>query len=292
MTKTGADHEESPNQPRESAQPVAGVPATDGTTDGTGQSADQPNGQETREVDTRKPLTSAHEDYLKAVYVLQSQGQEVTNSALANHLSVSPASATNMVKKLADLNLLHYEPYQSIHLTAAGERVALEVLRHHRLLELYLHQELKLPWDQVHAEAEKLEHVISEALEDAIAVALGHPQVDPHGDPIPSKKGKIDTIHGLLLSEAELNRPYRLARVLMQEEDRLRYLGALGLFPNAVVTLLERAPFDGPLLIDVNGVHHALAHEMAKLLLVSDPVAEPDATDISDTDISDTEISG
>jgi DtxR family transcriptional regulator, Mn-dependent transcriptional regulator len=136
----------------------------------------------------RKTLTSAHEDYLKAVYILQSQGVNVTNSALANQLSVSPASATNMVKKLADLNLIHYEPYQSIHLTQAGEQVALEVLRHHRLLELYLHQELKLPWDQVHAEAEKLEHVISEALEDAIAAALGHPDVDPHGDPIPSKK--------------------------------------------------------------------------------------------------------
>ena len=113
----------------------------------------------------QKTLTTAHEDYLKAVYLLRSQGEKVTNSALSSHLAVSPASATNMVKKLADLRLVKYEPYQSIMLTDAGERVALEVLRHHRLLELYLHQELKLPWDQVHAEAERLEHVISEALE-------------------------------------------------------------------------------------------------------------------------------
>lgn len=217
----------------------------------------------------RKKLTSAHEDYLKAIYVLKSRVPEVTNSALAQHLSVSPASATNMVKKLAGLNLVEYERYQSISLTPAGEKVALEVLRHHRLLELYLHQELKLPWDQVHAEAERLEHVISEALEDAIAVALGNPMVDPHGDPIPTKKGQIEKVSGLPLSSAELNRPYRLVRVLMQDDDRLRYLGSLGLYPNVQIVLLERAPFDGPLLIDVEGAHHALAHEMAKFLIVS-----------------------
>jgi DtxR family transcriptional regulator, Mn-dependent transcriptional regulator len=216
----------------------------------------------------RKTLTQAHEDYLKAVYLLQSKGQEVTNSALASQLEVSPASATNMVKKLADLDLVAYAPYQSITLTEAGERVALEVLRHHRLIELYLHQKLKLPWDQVHAEAERLEHVISEALEDAMAVALGNPLVDPHGDPIPTKKGQIDQVEGQPLSSADLHIAYRLVRVLMQDEDRLRYLGTLGLYPNAQVTLLERAPFEGPLLIDVDGAHHALAHEMAKFLLV------------------------
>jgi DtxR family Mn-dependent transcriptional regulator len=223
----------------------------------------------TNTANRRKQLTSAHEDYLKAIYLLKSQSTEVTNSALAQHLAVSPASATNMVKKLAGLNLVEYERYQSISLTPAGEKVALEVLRHHRLLELYLHQELKLPWDQVHAEAERLEHVISEALEDAIAVALGNPLVDPHGDPIPTKKGQIENVVGTPLSSATLNQPYRLVRVLMQDEERLRYLGSLGLYPNVQITLLERAPFDGPLLIDVEGAHHALAHEMAKLLIVS-----------------------
>jgi DtxR family Mn-dependent transcriptional regulator len=217
----------------------------------------------------RKKLTSAHEDYLKAIYVLKSQVPEVTNSALAHHLDVSPASATNMVKKLAGLNLVEYERYQSISLTPAGERVALEVLRHHRLVELYLHQELKLPWDQVHAEAERLEHVISETLEDAIAVALGNPMVDPHGDPIPTKKGQIEKVAGRPLINVELEQPYRLVRVLVQDEDRLRYLGSLGLYPNVQITLLERAPFDGPLLIDVDGAHHALAHEMAKFLVVA-----------------------
>jgi len=223
----------------------------------------------TSPVDSKKILTSAHEDYLKAIYLLMAEGQKVNNSALANELEVSPASTTNMVKKLAELALVEYEPYQSITLTEAGRQVALEVLRHHRLLELYLHQKLNLPWDQIHAEADRLEHVISEALEDAIAAALGNPTIDPHGDPIPSKDGHVETISGIPLSAAELNQPYRLVRVLVQDPDRLNYLGSMGLYPNATVALLKRAPFAGPLLIDVNGDHHALAHDMAELLLIT-----------------------
>lgn len=215
-----------------------------------------------------KTLTSAHEDYIKAVYLLDAQGVAVTNSALANHLGVSPASATNMIKKLSELKLVDYEPYQSVSLTPAGERVALEVLRHHRLLELYLHQELSLPWDQVHAEAERLEHVISEALEDAIAVALGNPLVDPHGDPIPTKKGKVEDVTGQLLSSGEAESSYRLIRVLVQDEERLRYLGGLGIYPNVKISVLEKSPFNGPLLIDIDGEHHALAYDMAASLLV------------------------
>jgi DtxR family Mn-dependent transcriptional regulator len=223
----------------------------------------------TSPVDSKKILTSAHEDYLKAIYLLMAEGQKVNNSALANELEVSPASTTNMVKKLAELELVKYEPYQSITLTEAGRQVALEVLRHHRLLELYLHQKLNLPWDQIHAEADRLEHVISEALEDAIAAALGNPTIDPHGDPIPSKDGYVETITGVPLSAAELDLPYRLVRVLLQDADRLNYLGSLGLYPNATVILLKRAPFAGPLLININGDHHALAHDMAELLLVT-----------------------
>jgi DtxR family transcriptional regulator, Mn-dependent transcriptional regulator len=225
---------------------------------------------------TKKILTAAHEDYLKAIYTLNAGGIEVSNSALANYLEVSPASATNMVKKLAELDLVTYTPYQSATLTTTGERIALEVLRHHRLIELYLHEKLKLPWDQVHAEAERLEHVISEVLEDAMAAALNDPTIDPHGDPIPSKDGRIEKVEGAPLSIAELNHPYRIVRVLAQDPERLSYLGALGLYPNAAVTLLKRAPFSGPLLIDVAGEHHALAHDMAESLLVAldEPVVE------------------
>jgi DtxR family transcriptional regulator, Mn-dependent transcriptional regulator len=220
------------------------------------------------EPPTSKLITPAHEDYLKAIYTLANNSVEVSNSALANQLGVTPASATNMVKKLADLGLVTYEPYQSIELTKSGQKVALEVLRHHRLLELYLHDKLNLSWDQVHAEAEKLEHVLSETLEDAMAAALGNPTVDPHGDPIPTKDGHIDDVAGILLSEGELNRVYRITRVRVQDSDRLVYLGTMGLYPNARVTLLSRAPFSGPLLIEVDGEHHALAHDMAELLVV------------------------
>ncbi len=227
------------------------------------------------ELESKKTLSSAHEDYLKAIYMLMAEGNKVNNSALANYLEVSPASATNMVKKLAELDLVAYEPYQSIMLTEAGTRVALEVLRHHRLLELYLHQKLNLSWDLVHAEAEKLEHVLSETLEDAIAAALGYPTIDPHGDPIPTKDGHVEDIVATPLSNAELDEPQRLMRVLVQDAERLNYLSSLGLYLNATVTLLKRAPFSGPLLIDVNGEHHALAHNMAELLLVSPQDASP-----------------
>jgi DtxR family Mn-dependent transcriptional regulator len=216
-----------------------------------------------------KLITPAHEDYLKAIYTLANSGQEVSNSALANHLGVTPASTTNMVRKLADLGLVTYEPYQSIALTKSGQQVALEVLRHHRLLELYLHDKLNLSWDQVHAEAEKLEHVLSETLEDAMAAALGNPTVDPHGDPIPTKDGHVQAIDGILLSGAEMNRSYRIVRVLVQDSDRLVYLGTMGLYPNAEVTVLSRAPFLGPLLIEVDDEHFALAHDMAEFLVVA-----------------------
>lgn len=216
-----------------------------------------------------KLLTPAHEDYLKAIYSLGALGESVSNSALANHLGVAPASATNMVKKLADLGLVEYARYQDIALTPDGEKVALEVLRHHRLLELYLHDKLNLPWDQVHDEAERLEHVISEALEDAISSALNDPRIDPHGDPIPTKDGKIDAIDGIPLSRAEIALPYRVQRVLLQDADRLVYLGALGLYPNATVTVLKRAPFAGPLLVAVDGEHHALAYDLAEVLVVA-----------------------
>jgi DtxR family Mn-dependent transcriptional regulator len=225
-------------------------------------------------LSTKKFLTPAHEDYLKAIYTLKAGGNEVSNSALASYLSVSPASATNMVKKLAELSLVEYTPYQSVTLTPTGERMALEVLRHHRLVELYLHEKLNLPWDQIHAEADRLEHVISEVLEDAMAAALNDPTIDPHGDPIPSKDGQISKVEGAPLSIAELNRPYRVVRVLVQDPERLSYLGGLGLYPQAMITLLKRAPFSGPLLIDVAGEHHALAHEMAEQVVVA-PAGQP-----------------
>ncbi len=220
------------------------------------------------ETHTKSPLSSAHEDYLKAIYQLSGDGETVTNSALAAHLGVTPASATNMVKKLAELGLVEHEPYQGTRLTPVGRQVALEVLRHHRLLELFLHKALNIPWDQVHAEAEKLEHVISEDLEEAIAAALDHPTVDPHGDPIPSRDGQMDSRPTIPLSAAQVGAPYRLVRVRTQEPEELAYLGELGLYPGKRVQIQERAPACGPLLVLVDDAPHALAWEMAERLLV------------------------
>lgn len=221
-----------------------------------------------RPPDDDRILTPAHEDYVKAIYMLRSRGVEVTNSALASHLKVAPASATNMVKKLGELGLVTYEPYQTIQLTQAGELVALEVLRHHRLLELYLHDKLNLPWDRVHDEAERLEHVLSEVLEDAIAAALGNPTFDPHGDPIPTKDGRVENVEGVPLNMAELKQPYTVVRVLLQDSERLVYLGSKQLYPNAQVTVLKREPFDGPLIIEVGSEYHTLDNSLAQYIIV------------------------
>lgn len=229
----------------------------------------------------QRPLTPAHEDYLKTIYILSNRGEKVTNSALASQLDVAPASATNMIKKLANLRLVEYSPYQSIQLTESGEKIALEVLRHHRLIELYLHEVLNIPLEQVHDEAEKLEHVLSESVEKAMADALGNPTIDPHGDPIPTMDGHVAVVEGFPLPEADVGQSYRLVRVLIQDQERLGYLGKLGLHPNAELRLLERAPFNGPLLIDVNGEHSALAHDLAQMLIVTEKGSHRDEPHIN-----------
>ena len=224
------------------------------------------------------PLTPAHEDYLKAIYVLDAEGARVTNSALADYLSVTPASATNMVKRLAELNLVEYAPYQQTTLTEAGRLIALEVLRHHRLIELYLHKALGIPWDRVHEEAEKLEHVLSESVEDAMARALGNPTVDPHGDPIPSKAGHVAQTSGLSLLDAEADVPYRLVRVLFQDQERLHHLGTLGLYLNAEVVIRSHAApkTEESLAIEVNGEPQQIARETARALLIQ-PLEKPNS---------------
>lgn len=214
-------------------------------------------------------ITPVHQDYLKAIYLLDSRGEVASNSAIAEAIGVAPASATSMVKRLADMGLIAYEPYQGVQLTDEGERIALEMVRHHRLIELFLHEILDIPWDKVHAEAEKLEHAISEELEDAIARKLGYPQFDPHGDPIPGRDGSRAPVSLVSLATVPLNQPARLARVRTQEGERLRYLGSLGLYPGAQLVVLERAPFEGPVTIFVEGQNHALAHDMASLLYVT-----------------------
>jgi DtxR family Mn-dependent transcriptional regulator len=217
------------------------------------------------------------EDYLKAIYKLQERGEQVPTSMLADYLGVAPASVTNMCKKLAELKLLDYEPYQGVRFTKAGQKLALEIVRHHRLIELYLAEALGVPWDQVHAEAEKLEHVISEDLEDRMAAALGDPQFDPHGAPIPSRAGDVFHHNSGNLAEREAGDKLRIVEVDDNDPELLRYLGELGLYPGTEITLLACAPFDGPLTLHINDKEYNLGYRAAKSILVV-PQDEPDET--------------
>jgi DtxR family Mn-dependent transcriptional regulator len=213
-------------------------------------------------------ITQAIEDYLKTIYLL-GQGGEVATSAIALRLKVSPPSVTGMVKKLAEMKLLRYTRYQGVELTPAGEKIALEVVRHHRLLELYLQEALGYPWDKVHEEAEKLEHVISEEFEDRIAEALGWPETDPHGHPIPTKDGVLPAVAVRELLAVETGQSATVRQVSDGDPGMLRYLASLGFFPGATVQVLEKAPFEGPLRVRVGEAEHAVGRELARHVLVS-----------------------
>lgn len=211
------------------------------------------------------------EDYLKAIYKLESNldGKGVPTSRLAKEMNVSNASVTNMVKRLSGLGMVTYESYYGSRLTEAGRKIALEMIRHHRLLELYLAEMLGYSWDQVHDEAEKLEHHISEQFEDKISELLNDPKFDPHGDPIPTKDGLMPKLGLKALSSVDENRPYVVKRVKNQTPDLLRYLDDYGLTPGAVVTIIKKEPFDGPLELDVDGKKITLGYKIAMDILVS-----------------------
>lgn len=208
-------------------------------------------------------VTHAMEDYLKAVYRLREGGAQVTTQRLAEELGVTGPSVTNMIKRLHDLRLLRHSRYRGVELTEAGAKVALEILRHHRLLELYLAETLGMPWDQVHAEAERLEHHLSDQLEARMDSVLGFPTHDPHGDPIPSREGTIDRVPGVLLIDLHAGQQGTVTRVSDRDPEQLRYLGGLGLYPGVTVVVLEQLPFEGPIRIAVNDVEHVIGRPLA-----------------------------
>lgn len=212
------------------------------------------------------PLTQAIQDYLKGIYELQEDMGKVSTNALAEKLGVKPASVTGMISKLAEdrPRLVDYEKHQGVTLTPAGRKIALEVIRHHRLLELYLQQALGYSWDQVHAEAEKLEHVISEDFEDRIAALLGNPDRDPHGDPIPAKDGTITAPGGQPLTDLTAGQKARVARVRDSDPALLRYLAEIGIVPDALIVIANKAPFDGPLHVRVGSKSDSPAHALGK----------------------------
>jgi len=208
-------------------------------------------------------LSRATQDYLKAIYALDAAGVRVTTSALADRMDVSAPSATAMMKRLAELGLAERLPYRGVALTEAGRRGALEVLRHHRLLERYLVDTLGLPLDEVHAEADRLEHALSEELEARIDEALGFPTHDPHGDPIPDRDLKVATSPGRALLDLSPGDRATVSRVPDHNADVLRYLDELALIPGEPVELTAIAPFGGPLSVRTGTGEHAIARELA-----------------------------
>ena len=213
--------------------------------------------------------STAVQDYAKAIYSLQGRAAEpVPTSAIADRLGVSAPSASAMVKRLAALGMVEHEPYRGVELTPAGEKVALEVIRHHRLIELYLAEALGMPWDRVHEEAEVLEHAISPELSELIAAKLGNPTRDPHGDPIPTLEGEIEERPTRSLADLEPGERGTFTRVSDSDPDMLRYLSERGIAPGVELTLVEREPFEGPLTVLSGESRHALGVGLARAMRV------------------------
>ncbi len=221
-------------------------------------------------------ISESVQDYLKAIYKLsnspdteQSGDGSVTTSLLAERMQVSAASATNMIKKLAEMRLLRHRPYQGVRLTGAGEKMALEIIRHHRLLELYLAQALGYGWDRVDAEAERLEHAISEDFEDHIDRAMGYPTVGAHGEPIPSKEGIIAVHDYQRLSDIESGQVVCISQVSDRSPELLRYLDEKGLHLGTELEVRDKAPFSGSMLIAIRECEHHLGLEVADQIFVA-----------------------
>jgi DtxR family Mn-dependent transcriptional regulator len=213
--------------------------------------------------------SEAVEDYAKAIYALAARtGEPVSTTALAERLGVSPGSVTAMLKRMGEMKLVRHEPYHGVALTAAGERVALEVIRHHRLIESYLAEALGMPWDRVHEEAEVLEHYISEELEERISDALGDPSRDPHGDPIPSAELDLADEETVSLADLQPGRGATFTRVSDSDPAMLRYLAERGIRPGARLRVTGEQPFGGPLFVEVDGREHALGGALANKMRV------------------------
>jgi DtxR family Mn-dependent transcriptional regulator len=209
------------------------------------------------------------QDYTKAVYALEARADApVSTTELAERLGVTAGSASAMVRKLAELGLVEHEPYRGVRLTDSGRRVALEVLRHHRLLETFLATELGMSWDRVHAEAEVLEHVISEDLEALIAAHLGNPTLDPHGDPIPTAEFAIEERPTHRLDDLPVGAVGRFVRVSDSDPDMLRYLSDQGIAPGSRLEVVARQPFGGPLTARFGEQRHTIGGRLAQAMRV------------------------
>jgi DtxR family Mn-dependent transcriptional regulator len=212
--------------------------------------------------------SSAVEDYAKAIYALEQREGAVSTNSLAERLGVTPGSASGMVKRLGELGLVQHRPYHGVSLTDDGRKVALEVIRHHRLLELYLVKSLGVSWDRVHEEAEVLEHVLSDELEELIAVQLGDPTHDPHGDPIPTRDLRIVEGESESLQELEPGDRATFTRVSDSDPEMLRFLAERGIAPGDKLEVIDKQPFDGPLFVRFGKDVHVLGGGLAKAMRV------------------------
>jgi DtxR family Mn-dependent transcriptional regulator len=209
-------------------------------------------------------VSASIQDYAKAVYALQGRTTgPVSTNDLAERLSVTPGSASGMLRRLSELGLVEHVPYKGVRLTEAGQQVALEVMRHHRLIELFLADALGMPWDRVHDEAEVLEHVLSDELEDLIAAHLGNPKLDPHGDPIPSAQLQIDERDTERLDDLSVGARGRFVRVSDSDPEMLRYLAERGIAPGTRFEVVDRQPFGGPLFVRFEEREHPIGGALA-----------------------------
>ena len=218
-------------------------------------------------------LSQAVEDYLKTIYKLQGT-DTVATTEIAKAMDVSSASVTNMVKRLDQMGLVQYQSYKGVRLTDAGCKIALEIIRHHRLLELYLKEIMGYSWEDLHKEAEHLEHHISEEFENRIDQMLGFPTHDPHGDPIPTRDGKVAAAIDDPLSEAQVGQPLEVKRVSDHDPELLHYLEDMGMLPGARVKILKKEPFDGPISIQIDQSEKTVGFVVAQKVFVEPVAAE------------------
>jgi DtxR family transcriptional regulator, Mn-dependent transcriptional regulator len=222
-------------------------------------------------------LSQSTEDYLKAIYTLEEQSEKkgISTKDIAAAMNVSAASVTNMMKRLSEMGLVKHESYYGVQLTGTGEKVALEIIRHHRLLELYLKEIMGYSWDQVHDEAEKLEHHISEQFEDKIAELLNDPIYDPHGDPIPSKDGMMPEEMAIKpLSEAVKGEEYIIGRVKDQSPELLRYFEEIGIIPGVKISIKKREPLKGPITLKIENREQVIGFDVAQNIFLVDKDAK------------------
>lgn len=222
-------------------------------------------------MDPSQGLSRSVEDYLKAVFALTEQGEAASTSALARSLDVQPASVSGMVKRLAEAGLVEHVPYRGVRLTEQGRGEALGVVRRHRILETYLVERLGYAWEDVHDEAERLEHAASDQLIDRMAVALENPSHDPHGAPIPTSTGEIESVDFATLAEIGTGHEVQIRAVADEDPERLRYLESQGLKPGVLVRVEGSEPFDGPVTVQVEGAgggRRVVGREMARRIFV------------------------